>query len=837
MADTLPENIEPTFDPTIGRVESKDIVKEMQTSYMDYAMSVIVARALPDVRDGMKPIHRRILFAMNELGLRHNTKYRKSATIVGEVMGKYHPHGDAAIYQSMVRMAQPFSMQQMLVDGQGNFGSIDGDSAAAMRYTEARMTKLAEAMLIDIDKETVPFVENYDNSLKEPNVLPTRVPNLLLNGSIGIAVGMATNIPPHNLSELCDGVITLIDNPEAGVEELMEHVTGPDFPTGADLYAGTGIKDAYTTGRGKFTIRAIAEIEERKGGFRIIVSQLPYQVNKAELVGKIADLVKDKKIDGITDIRDESNREGIRVVIELRANSYPKKVLNRLYELTPLQTTYHVNLLALVNEIEPQILSLPEVLKEFIKHRQVVVRRRAEYDLARAKDRAHILEGLLIALDAIDEVVALIRASKNRDIAREGLIKRFKLSEIQANAILDMRLSALVGLERQRLQDEYDEKMRLIAHLEDLLAHEGKILALIREETLEIKDQFGIPRRTRIIQSDIKGFTTEDLIPNEEVLISVTKTNYIKRLQRGTFRSQARGGKGVIGMGTKDEDEVAYFLTAMTHDSIYFFTDKGKLYKTRVYEIPNSSRQSKGLSIVNLIQIGHDEKVTAILTLPHEKESSDGYFIMGTVDGTIKKTEIKAYANVRKNGIIAINLSEGNRLSWVRPSSGDDIVMMITGKAQAILFKETDVRSTGRSASGVRGVKLRPDDHVVAMEVLSGEQLKTDTVLVVFENGFGKRTALTHFDIQNRGGMGIKAAAVTARVGSVVFAAITNVKEAYELMLVSSKGTIIKTPLSSVKLLGRVTQGVTLMRLGKGDKVASAALLNEKEEEEDSAKS
>ena len=821
----------PLFDPAIGKIQQQDLVQEMQRSYMDYAMSVIVARALPDVRDGLKPIHRRILYAMNQMGVRYNSRYVKSAKVVGEVMANYHPHGDVAIYDSMVRLAQPFSIRQVLVDGQGNFGSIDGDPPAAHRYTEARMTKLSGELLADIDKDTVRFVDTFDGSMTEPTVLPTRVPNLLLNGTLGIAVGMATNIPTHNLAELCDGVVALIDTPEIDIDGLMQLIPGPDFPTYAEIYSGNGIREAYTTGRGKFTIRAVAEIEERKGGYRIVVTQLPYQVNKAELVSKIADLVKEKKIDGITDIRDESNREGIRVLIELRANSYPKKVLNRLYELTPLQTAYHVNMLALVNEIEPRVLSLKEVLQEFLKHRQTVVRRRSEYDLARAKERAHILEGLLIALDNIDEVVTIIRASKNREEAREKLMSRFALSEVQSNAILDMRLSALVGLERQRLQDEYDEKMKFIAYLEDLLAHEEKILAVIREETLAIKDQYGQPRRTKIIASDINGFTAEDLIPNEEVVISLTKTNYIKRVPRDTYRSQGRGGKGIAGMGTKDEDEVAYLVSAYTHDVIYFFTDQGKLYKTQVYEIPNTSRQAKGQPIVNLIQIGPDEKVTAVLAMPKSKENAAGYFIMGTEDGTIKKTEISAYANVRKNGIIAIKLNADNRLRWVKPTVGNDVVMMVSAMAQAILFKEEDVRPTGRSAAGVRGMKLRPDDHVVAMDVLNAQQLKSSDIIVVFENGFGKRSPLTHFDVQNRAGMGIKAAAVTARVGHVIFAEILdNVKG--ELMLISAKGTVIKTAMSAVKQLGRVTQGVTLMRLDANDKVVSAAILEEKNESE-----
>ena len=820
---------EPVHVDGVGLVQGRDIVQEMQKSYMDYAMSVIMQRARPDARDGMKPIHRRILFAMNEMGLRYNVKYQKSAQTVGQVMGFYHPHGDVAIYDTLVRLAQPFSMSQVLIDGQGNFGSIDGDSAAAMRYTESRMAKISSEILADIDKDTVPFVDTYDGSRKEPTVLPTKVPNLLLNGGIGIAVGMATNIPPHNLGELCDGVVALIDNPESTIEDLMEHVKGPDLPTKAEIYAGTGLKEAYSTGRGKFTIRSVADIEERKNGFRIVVSEIPYQVNKSEMIKHIADLVKDKKIDGITDIRDESNREGIRIVIELRANSYPKKVLNRLYELTSLQIAYHINMLALVNEIEPRVINLKEALQEFVKHRQVVVRRRAEFDLARAQERAHILQGLLIALDNIDEVVRTIRAAKNRDDARVALVTKFKLSELQANAILDMRLSSLVGLERQRLQEEYDEKMKLIAFLEDLLAHEEKILANIRQETLEIKDQFAIPRRTKIIASDIKGFSAEDLIPNEEVIISLTKTNYIKRVQRDTYRAQGRGGKGVAGMTTKDEDEVQFLITAHTHDSIFFFTDQGKLYKTSVYEIPNTSRQAKGQSIVNIIQIGQNERVTAILTMPKQKEEATGYFIMGTTDGTVKKTEIKAYANVRKNGIIAISLVAGNKLSWVSCSTGKDVVLMTTAKAQAILFSEEEIRPTGRSAAGVRGMKLRPDDRIVAMGVLTNEQLKVGQILVVFENGFGKRSPLSHFDIQHRAGMGIKAAAVTTKVGEVVFATTLDNDDG-ELMLMSAQGVVLKTSMKSVKSLGRVTQGVTLMRLNGADKVATAAVLDEVEE-------
>ncbi len=830
--DSTPEEV---IEPGLanngqGAISSQELVDEMETSYLSYAMSVIVSRALPDVRDGMKPIHRRILYAMSMMGVRHNVKYVKSARITGDVMGKYHPHGNAAIYDAMARMAQPFSLRQVLVDGQGNFGSIDGDNPAAERYTEARMSKLGEEMLADIDKDTVDFVDNYDGSLREPSILPSRVPGLLLNGTIGIAVGMATNIPSHNLGELCDGVIAQIDNPEITVEELMQHIPGPDFPTGAELYAGGGVREMYTTGKGKFALRSITAIEERKGGFRIVVSQIPYQVNKADLVTKIADLVKEKRIEGISDIRDESNRNGIRIVVDLKGNSYPKKVLNQLYEMTPLQTMYHANMLALVDGIEPKVLGLKDILGEFIKHRQIVVRRRSEFELRKAQDRAHILEGLLIALDAIDEVVAIIRASKNREVAREALISRFKLSEAQANAILDLRLSALVGLERDRLQGEYDEKMKYIAYLMDLLAHEEKILTLIREETLEVKDSFAVPRKTTILPYDLNGFTPEDLIPNEDVIISLTRTNYIKRVARDTYKSQGRGGKGVVGMSTKDEDEVAYLVSAKTHDLIYFFTDQGKLYKTNVYEITSAARQAKGQAIVNLIQIGQDEKVTAVLTLPKTVEQGEGYFIMGTVDGTIKKTLVSAYANVRKTGIIAITLGAGNKLKWVKPSNGSDTVLMLSAKAQAILFNETDVRPTGRSAAGVRGMKLRPEDRVVAMDVLDKQAMETASVITVFENGFGKRTLLSHFEPQARGGMGIKAAAVTPKVGELVYSCVV-ADETGELFLISQKGTALRIPMKSVKMLGRVTQGVTLMRLTGADKVAGGALLDASEEE------
>ncbi len=828
----MEDQLTPETTDTAQNIQPRDLVTEMQQSYLDYAMSVIVSRALPDARDGLKPVARRILYVMGERGLRSGSKFNKSAQIVGQVMGDYHPHGDAAIYDAMVRLAQWFSLREPLVDGQGNFGSMDGDSAAASRYTEARMTKLSDELLADLDRETVPMVPNYTGTLVEPAVLPTKVPNLLLNGGVGIAVGMATNIPPHNLGELCDGVVALIDKPESTVEDLIEYIPAPDFPTGATVYAGQGLRDAYLTGRGKIVMRGVAEVEERKGGFRIVITELPYQVNKAELVSKIADLVKDKKIDGVTDVRDESNRLGIRVVVELKASSYPKKVLNRLYDLTPLQSAFHVNMLALVNEVEPRILTLKEALEEFIKHRQVVVRRRAEYDLRKAKERAHILEGLLKALDAIDEVVKLIRASKTRDEARQGLMAKFALSELQANAILDMRLATLVGLERDRLQAEYDEKLRLIAELEALLADELKILAVVRTETLEIKEKYPSERRTKIIPGELGEFRAEDLIPDEEVIVSFTKTGYVKRVPRDAYRSQNRGGKGVTGQSLKEDDEVAFLLNARTHDQLFLFTDSGKLFVTPVYEVPAAQRQAKGTPVVNIAQIMPSDRVTAVLALTKQQVKTGGYFVMGTTDGTIKKTEVAAYANVRKNGIIAINLAKGNELHWVRQTTGKDSVLMVSRAGQAILFKEEDVRPTGRSASGVRGMKLKPDDVVVSMDTLTAQQLKSDDVLTVFAKGFGKRTSLTQFDSQNRGGMGVKVGDVTPRTGPVAHASVVPAGAPGELMLMSSGGVTLKTPLKDVKQLGRVTQGVTLMKMSGDDQVVSVAVLGEEEKGE-----
>jgi DNA gyrase subunit A len=701
----------------IGKVEARDINTEMQESYLDYAMSVIVARALPDVRDGLKPVHRRILFAMDNLGLRSSAKYRKSATVVGEVLGKYHPHGDSAVYDAMVRMAQNFSLRYPLVDGQGNFGSIDGDNAAAMRYTEAKMDKIAEEMLSDLDKDTVDFIPNYDGTQKEPLVLPSRLPFLLLNGSEGIAVGMATKIPPHNLSEVVDGIVHLIESPEASVEELMQFVKGPDFPTGGVIFDNGEIKSAYGTGKGGIVMRAVAEIEEEKRGFRIVISEIPYQVNKATLIEKISDLVKDKKIIGISDIRDESDRKHmVRIVIELKKDAYPNKILNQLYKLTPMQTTFNVNTIALVNKIHPQLLTLRAILEEFIKHRQEVVRRRSEFELRRAKERAHVLEGLLIALGKIDEVIATIKKSASQEDAKINLMKKFKLTEIQSLAILAMQLRTLAGLERQKIQNEYDELQKRIKWLEELLSSVKRMLGVIKDELLEIKEKYGDARRTKIIKQDLGKFNEEDLIPNEQVVITITSGNYIKRVLSSAYRTQGRGGKGVLGMATKDEDAVDQMAEAKNHDDILFFTNQGRVFETKAYEIPASSRIAKGQPIVNLLQLAPEEYVTSFVTIPDIND--DHFLVMATRLGTVKKTPVKAFANIRKTGIIAIGLDKGDELAWVKVTEGKNEIVIVTELSQAIRFNEKEIRPMGRGARGVRGMKLRKGDAVIGMDVV-----------------------------------------------------------------------------------------------------------------------
>jgi len=812
-----------------GLVKPRDIETEMQESYLDYAMSVIVARALPDVRDGLKPVHRRVLFSMHKLGLSSHAKFRKSATVVGDVLGKYHPHGDAAVYETMVRLAQNFSMRYPLVNGQGNFGSMDGDNAAAMRYTEAKMTAISEEMLADIEKDTVDFVPNYDGSLEEPVVLPARVPQLLLNGTLGIAVGMATNIPPHNLGEIINGTIHIIDNPDCTVDDLMKFIPGPDFPTGAQIYNQEDIKIAYATGKGRVLMRAIADIEERKSGsFRIVVSAIPYQVNKAELISKIADLVKDKKIEGISDLRDESDRkDGVRIVIELKNNAYPKKILNRLYELTPMQTVFHVNMLALIDGIQPRVLTLKNVLEEFIKHRQKVVRRRTQFELKQAKDRAHILEGLKIALDHIDEVISTIRKSETKEIAHKNLIVKFKLSDKQSTAILEMRLSALAGLERQKVEDELKEKLELIKKLEAILGSESEILRIIKKELLEMMEKYADKRRTIINEQQIGQFKAEDLIPNEEVIVSLTNGNYIKRVPVSTYRSQNRGGKGVAGMTTKEEDAVEHLLVTWTHHDIMFFTDKGRVFNCKVYDLPSSSRIAKGQAIVNILQMAPDEKVTAVITLDSKKKDGLKYFFMGTKNGVVKKTEIEAYRNVRKTGLIAVKLNADDKLKWVMTTTGNDKIIIVTRNGQSIYFNEKDVRPMGRSAAGVRGIRLRPGDEAIAIDIATDENCDVFTLL---GNGFGKRTRINNFNLQNRGGIGIRASKISDRTGRVVEAMVARGDYDGDVVIMSKNGQVIRTNLKSVKRLGRDTQGVTLMRLNKGDKVASMTLLKKEEE-------
>lgn len=819
LSGNLPVSAEPQ-KTDFGLVAPKTIESEMETSYLDYAMSVIVSRALPDVRDGLKPVHRRILFAMNNLGLRSGAKYRKSATVVGEVLGKYHPHGDVAVYDSMVRMAQNFSMRYQLVDGQGNFGSMDGDGAAAMRYTEARMTKFSEEMLLDIDKDTVDFMPNYDGSQQEPKVLPAKVPNLLLNGVQGIAVGMATNIPTHNLTEVVDGVIYIIDNPEATVADLIKIIKGPDFPTGGVIFDDGGIAQAYGTGKGSITMRAVANVEEdKKGRERIVITEIPYQMNKASLVEKIAELHKDKRIVGIADLRDESAKEEVRVVIELKKDAYSGKILNQLYKMTGMQTAFHVNMLALVDGIQPRVLNLEMVLRHYLDHRKEVVRRRTEFELKKAKDRAHILEGLKIALDQIDKVISTIRESDTQDEARTNLMTRFKLTEIQANAILSMQLRTLAGLERKKIDDEYDDLQKLIKKLETILSSEANILKVIRAELEEIKEKYGDKRKTQIVKKAIGNFSEEDLIPDEEVVISLTKGNYIKRILASEYTAQGRGGKGKIGMATKEEDVVEHLVQARTHDTILFFTSLGRVFKLKVFEVPPASRTAKGQSIMNVLNLSPEERVTSLVVM--KKDDPAKYLFMTTQNGTIKKTALSDFANIRQSGIVAIKLDKGDKLKWVKKTGGGDEVIISTSMAQAIRFKESDARPMGRATRGVRGIRLRPNDKVVGMDVLSGDE---GLMLVVMENGYGKITKSAQFTSHNRGGVGIKAGVVTSKTGKAVDVRIVN-STADDVLIISKKGQVIRLNLKQIPQIGRSTQGVRIMRMGSDDQVASIALL------------
>jgi len=813
----------------IPGIERQTLEKVMEDSFFKYSMSVIIDRALPDVRDGLKPVHRRILYSMEANGWRSGGKFVKSARVVGDVIGKYHPHGDTSIYDSMVRLAQPWAMRMPLVNGQGNFGSMDGDPAAAYRYTEAKMTRIAEEMLVDINKDTIDFRDNFDGSEREPVVLPAKIPNLLINGQIGIAVGMATNIPTHNLNEVVDATIELIDNPESTTDDLLKHVKGPDFPTGAVVYGGAPMRQAYHTGKGSVTIRAVADIEEtKKGRHRIVVTEVPYGVNKATLIEKIADLVKDKKITTISDIRDETARGQVRIVVELKKDAYPKKVLNQLYKMTALQSAFHYNMLALIDGIQPRVLGLHEILSEYIKHRQSVVRRRTEFELKKAKDRAHILEGLKIALDHIDEVIKLIRGSKDYDTALKGLMERFSLSELQGRAILAMQLRKLTGLDRQEIENELAELRALIEKLEGILADAQKILDIIKEELLEMKEKYGDERRSQIINHELGKFSDEELIPEEESVILLTQENYIKRTSVNDYRRQNRGGKGKRGMTTKEEDLIAQIVPANTHDWLLFFTNRGRVFRLKAYEVPAATLAAKGVAAVNLLQLQPEEKITSIIGRPKDA-GDDGFLFMATKKGTVKKTPLKDYSNIRTNGLITINLDDGDELRWIKQTTGDNDIIISTSAGQAVRFNETDARPMGRAARGVRGVRLRPNDWVVGMDVICSEE---QTLLVISEKGFGKRTKASNFPSHKRGGVGIKAAVVTAKTGPIISVQTLD-EDMTEAILISKNGQTIRLGLNDIKSLGRTTQGVTIMRLAAGDTVSSIGLMRESEEKED----
>ena len=830
MADNDNKNIvEPEIlneEPEVRGIEKSTVERVMEDSFLKYSMSVIIDRALPDVRDGLKPVNRRILYAMNKNGWRAPHATVKSAKIVGEVMGNYHPHGDSSIYDAMVNLAQPWKMRYTLVEGQGNFGSMDGDEPAASRYTEARMDKIGGELLSDIDKETVDFRDNFDGTEKEPVVLPSAVPNILLNGQMGIAVGMATNIPPHNLGEVVDATVAQIDNPEITLDELLTHIKGPDFPTGAEVYGGAPMRQAYETGRGSVTIRAVASIEERKNGrYSIIITEVPYGMSKEGFVDKVRELVLAKKITHIADARDESARGKVRVVVELKKDAYPKKILNQLYKLTGLQTSFHYNVLALVNGIQPKVMGLKEILAEFIKHRQGVIRRRTEFELRKAKERAHILEGLKIALDHIDEVIKTIRESY--DDADKRLMERFGLSEIQAAAILAMQLRRLQGLERDKIEEELKQLHELIKKLEAILADENEILRVVKEELLAMKEKYGDERRSKIINHELGKFSDEELIPEEESVILLTSENYIKRTLVSDYRRQNRGGKGKRGMTTKEEDVIDQVVQASSHDYLLFFTNMGRIFRLKAYEVPAASLSAKGVAAVNLLQLQPEEKITAIIK--HEKNANeDGYLFMATKKGTVKKTPVKDYANVRTNGLIAIKLDEGDELRWIKRTTGENDVIISTSAGQAIRFNEKDTRPMGRSARGVRGVRLRPNDSVVGMDIVTGDD---QTLLVVSEKGFGKRTKVSNFPSHKRGGVGIKAAVVTAKTGPIISVQTID-PEITEALLVSQNGQTIRLGLSDIKLLGRTTQGVTIMRLSDGDAVSSIGLMADRPQDE-----
>nr|WP_200802049.1 DNA gyrase subunit A [Salimicrobium salexigens] len=812
--------------PDSSRVHEINISNEMRTSFLDYAMSVIVARALPDVRDGMKPVHRRILYAMNDLGITADKAYKKSARIVGDVIGKYHPHGDSAVYEAMVRMAQDFSFRYELVDGHGNFGSVDGDSAAAMRYTEARMSKISMEMLRDIQKDTIDYQENYDGTEKEPAVLPARFPNFLVNGGAGIAVGMATNVPPHHLGEVIDGVLALSRDRDITVQELMEnYIFGPDFPTSGQILGLSGIRKAYETGKGSILIRSKVDIEEKPNGkHHITVTELPYQVNKARLVEKIAELARDKKIDGITDLRDESDRDGMRIVIELRKDVNANVLLNNLYKMTALQTSFGINMLALVDG-RPQVLNLKQALEHYLEHQKVVIRRRTAYELKKAEARAHILEGLKVALDHLDEVITLIRQSQTTEVAREELMTRFELSEKQAQAILDMRLQRLTGLEREKIDSEYDDLVKKIEELKAILADEERVLEIIREELLELKERFSDERRTEIIMGGMEMIEDEDLIPEETIVVTLTNQGYVKRLPADTYRAQRRGGRGVQGMGTNDEDFVEHLLSTSTHSTVLFFSNKGKVYKLKGYEIPEFSRTAKGLPIINLLNIENDEWINDVIAV--DKFEEDWYFVFTTRHGVTKRTSLSKFANIRKGGLIALSLRENDELISVRMTDGEKDIMIATQNGYLIRFPETQIRSMGRTAAGVKGISLRSDDRVVSMELVEDDR----EILTVTDKGFGKRTPASEYRITNRGGKGILTCNLTDRNGKVVSTKAVTGEE--DLMIMTASGVLIRMAADSVSRTGRNTQGVRLIRLQEGEEVSTVARLEAMKEEKE----
>ncbi len=805
------------------KIISVDIKDEMKKCYIDYAMSVIVGRALPDVRDGLKPVHRRILHSMNELGIYYDKQHRKSARIVGDVLGKYHPHGDTAVYDAMVRLAQDFSTRYPLVDGHGNFGSVDGDGAAAMRYTEARLSKIAMEMLRDINKDTIDFIDNFDGTEKEPEVLPSRYPNLLVNGSSGIAVGMATNIPPHNLGEVIDGTIMLIDNPDATVKDLMVKIKGPDFPTAGLIMGNQGIRQAYETGRGKVVVRAKAEIEEEKGRNKIIVTELPYQVNKAKLVEAIADLVKDKKIEGISDLRDESDRQGMRVVIELKRDANPNVVLNLLYKHTNMQISFGIIMIALVGK-EPKTLNLKEVLYHYIDFQKSVITRRTQYELDKAEARAHILEGLKIALDHIDEVISIIRSSKNDEMARTRLMESFGLSEKQAQAILDMRLKRLTGLERDKIEEEYAELIKLINYLKEVLANEKLVLQIIKDELLEIKTKYGNERRT-MIEKNMDDIDIEDLIQEEEVAVTITHAGYIKRIPMDTYKSQKRGGKGIQGLSTREEDFVEHLYITSTHDNILFFTNMGRAYKLKAYEIPEAGRTAKGTNIVNILPLNPRERIQAVISIKEFAE--DKFIVFATKNGIVKKTNLSGFSSMRKTGLNAINLKPEDELITVKLIGEDDKITFITQNGYSITFNGEDVRPMGRTAAGVKAITLREGDIAVAMEVVDTEA----ELLIVSENGFGKRTSYTEYNVQGRGGKGIITYKVTKKTGKIVGA--KTVIDNDEIMLINSNGIIIRLEVKDISKTSRNTMGVTLMRTKGDEKIVSVAKVNSNDSDED----